>query len=301
MKSVFLFPLVLCLLTIYPENNKPTSFQKLRFEESIMVDGRIRTYTVVVPLDYYRGKTFPLVIALHGGGGSATQLERNTGWSTKARKEGFIVVYPNGTGRIKTWNAGDCCGAAMRDQVDDVKFISRMIDRLITEHKVDSKRIYATGMSNGGMMCYRLACELGNRIAAIAPVASVMVQHDCKPVHPIPILHIHSALDQNVPVKGGLGKGPSQTDYPPLDSTLVFWAKENGCNANRTLLESTELYNHYTWSGCGDYPVELYLTKDGGHSWPGAVTHRTGGDAPSKAFNADDLIWSFFKRFQLNQ
>lgn len=299
MLRAFLFSSLLFPVILNRANTRPAASQKFRFNESVQVDGSIRTYTVVVPPDYYRGETFPLVIALHGGGGSGAQFERNSRLSAKARREGFIVVYPDGTGMIRTWNAGNCCGYAGRNDVDDVKFISRMIDQLVKDHKADIGRVYATGISNGGMMCYRLACELGNKIAAIAPVAAVMVTNNCPPVGPVPVLHIHSVLDRNVPVKGGRGKGPSGTNYPPLDSTLAFWSGADGCTGGQQLVDSTNLYNHYLRTGCRDAPVKLYLTKDGGHSRPGSISKGILFDKPSDAFDADDLIWDFFRRFGL--
>jgi len=143
-------------------------------ERQTLVHGGIeRHYVVRVPPDAIQTTAaVPLVLVLHGGGGNAEVTERMTGFSHKAAREGFIVVYPEGTGgftrKLLTWNAGHCCGYAMEQKIDDVGFISVLLHKLIQEYPVDSARIYVTGMSNGGMMTHRLGIELSDRFAAIA-------------------------------------------------------------------------------------------------------------------------------------
>ena len=143
-----------------------------------------RTYEIHLPGNHAPDKPVAVVIVLHGGGGNAANAERMSGMSTKADKEGFIAVYPNGTaarpnGQLLTWNAWRCCGAALDRKVDDVSFIRSVVDDVARHYPVDRKRIYATGLSNGGMLSYRLGCEAGDLFAAIAPVAGALNSYDC--------------------------------------------------------------------------------------------------------------------------
>lgn len=268
-------------------------------------DGLQRTYLLHLPPAYDGSAPFPLVIAMHGGFGSALNLQRTSELSEKADAAGFIVVYPEGMpGRlnIRTWNAGGCCGQAVRDSIDDVGFISALIDTLTARFNIDSRRIFATGMSNGGMMAYRLACEIPDRIAAIAPVAATMAANKCNPTRPVPIIHFHSFLDENVPYQGGVGSGVSGFDNPSLDSVFTVWSAANGCTTQKDTLQNDASFVRVAWRDCeGKADLELYLTRDGGHSWPGgkkALNRQA--DPPSEAINADDLMWAFFQAHPLS-
>ena len=183
---------------------------------TLQVDGRSRNYIVHVPPKYDPKQPTPVVLVFHGGGSNAEQTVRFTGLNDKADKEVFIAVYPNGTGRFErmlTWNGGNCCGYAMQNNVDDVAFTRSLLDDLATVANVDSKRVFATGISNGGIMCYRLASELSDRIAAIAPVAGTMGTETCNPKRPVSVMHFHGTDDTFLPFKGGKGKGVSGTDF----------------------------------------------------------------------------------------
>jgi polyhydroxybutyrate depolymerase len=200
---------------------------------SIDVEKRTRTYLVHVPKSYDGTKAVPVVLIYHGGASDAALMVRFCGLNDKANKEGFIAVYPNGTGRqekVLTWNGGDCCGYAMEKGVDDVAFTRELLDDLAKVAKVDAKRVYATGMSNGGIMCYRLASELSDRIAAIAPVSGTMGTDKCHPKRPVPVIHFHGTDDEFVPYKGGKGeKSLSQTEFNSVDFSIKCWIKANGC------------------------------------------------------------------------
>lgn len=270
--------------------------------DSLSFDGIERTYLVHIPASYDDSKPTPLVIGMHGGFGNATQFERQSGLSDKADQENFIVVYPEGitspTG-VTTWNAGVCCGYASATQVDDVGFINALIDKLESELNIDPNRIYATGMSNGGFMSYRLACELSDRIAAIAPIAASMTMDVCNPVRPVPIFHIHSYLDSNIPVNGGIGDGISIHYSPPLDSIFNEWSLRNNCRITNDTVEVSEKLTAILWESC-DCRVDMVLiiTEDGGHSWAGGVGTPL-GDPPSNNISATDEMWTFFKNHDL--
>ncbi|MBX3240572.1 MAG: hypothetical protein KIT80_00965 [Chitinophagaceae bacterium] len=274
---------------------------EFRFADSIQVDGRWRSFVINLPPDYYEGGSFPLIIALHGGGGHAEQFESSTGLTEKANASGFAVVYPNGvksTGflKVQTWNAGGCCEYAMEQNIDDVKFISSLIDRLTAKFAINNKRVYATGHSNGGIMAYRLACELSGKIAAIAPNASTMMLESCNPSKPVPVLHMHSELDERVPYLGGRGTGFTGADFPAVDAILSVWSEINGCSAS-PVTTGKENYTVKEWQDCNHSSIQYYLTKDGGHSWPGGKPGRLGADEPSAAIDANDLMLAFFSKY----
>jgi polyhydroxybutyrate depolymerase len=280
-----------------------------RIQETITVDGRVRSYTIVLPSTYTETVATPLVIALHGGGGSGTQFEASSLLTPKAEAAGYAVVYPNGTASgalgLQTWNGGGCCGAAVTDNIDDVNFIRQMIASLTTRYKLDPRRVYATGHSNGAILSYRLACELPDRIAAIAPNAGPLMlpgglSPDCAPSRPVPVLHMHSKLDANVPITGGMGIGLSGVAYPSLDATMQRWVAINSCVAAPLTEGVPGRYTHVAWRDCAAAStVEYFLTDDGGHSWPGGEAGRPGGDPPSSAINANDLLLAFFGKHAL--
>jgi polyhydroxybutyrate depolymerase len=300
--NLFISLALIFLLISCKKNTIAQGDKTYRFNETITVDGIVRNYTLNLPPGYYDSSGFSMVIALHGGGGSARQFETTSGLTDKANASGFVVVYPDGTGQIETWNAGTCCGSAVTKQIDDVKFISALIDKLVSTYKINSKKIYATGHSNGGMMCYRLACDLANKIAAIAPNSSTMVvTSPCNPSRAIPVLHMHSKLDQNVIYTGAVGGGVSRVYFPPIDSVLNVFSLKNNCSNPSQVVVSNSLYTFTKWSSCtNNVTIQYYLTSDGGHAWPGGLPG--GGpdsDTPSTAINANNLLWDFFQQYQL--
>ena len=271
--------------------------------QTLQVGGATRSYIVRAPELEKNGVRTPLVIVLHGGGGNAENAERMTGFTVKARKEGFVVVYPEGSGRLRhallTWNAGHCCGYAMKENVDDVAFISALIDKLEQSYLIDDKRIYITGMSNGGMMTHRLGIELSQRIVAIAPVVGAVFGDERKPAQPVAALMINGALDKSVPIQGGLsnGRGKNAWDGAPAKPALeqsAFWAQANGCSDVPTKEESGVQIRWRHRCPVGR-DVELLLVKDNGHAWPGGEAGSRRGDKPSTSLNAVDAIWDFFK------
>lgn len=272
---------------------------------SISFDGYDRTYLLHLPSGYIETESIPLVIAMHGGFGSAINLQNQSQLSVKADAENFIVVYPEGVKggilNIRTWNAGWCCGNASNLNIDDVGFIDALLDTLISQYSIDTNRIYATGMSNGGFMSYRLACELSDRIAAISPVASSMSLISCVPSRPVPIIHFHSYLDTSVPYLGGIGDGFSDHYNPPQDSIMNAWANIDSCDIlNDTTIVDNNQYTFTKWRDCNcSSEIHHYITQDGGHSWPGG-NQTLIGDPVSVYIDATDLMWSFFQQYSLD-
>lgn len=281
-----------------------SSFWAFAQYDSLDINGMDRTFLTHLPVDYNPNNKLPLVVAMHGGTGNAYNLENQSGLSLKSDESNFIVVYPEGVVSnllgIRTWNAGWCCGFASINNIDDVQFISDLIDHFVENYNVDPLRIYLTGMSNGGYMSYRLACELRNKIAAIAPVSAAMSMVDCSPQNPMPIIHFHSYLDENVRYEGGMGIGISNHHSPPLDSIFQAWANHNQCQILADTLLSTDQYDLIEWSNCEcDATIRYYITRDGGHSWHGGNGTLLGDD-PSLFINANDLMWDFFKEHRLD-
>jgi polyhydroxybutyrate depolymerase len=278
-----------------------------RFNETIIVDGIDRTYILNLPPNYYETVDFSLVIAMHGGGGSAQQFEATNKLTEKANTAKFIVVYPEGvqsTGLLKarSWNAGGCCDYAVAQNINDVKFISLLIDKLVSKYKINAKKVYATGHSNGGMLAYRLACELSNKITAIAPNSCTMVAPTCNPSRPVPILHMHSVLDTHVPYQGGIvnGIGTKGVYMPPIDSVMNVWSFKNTCTNTAQVVANDANYKLTKWTNCsGNVTIQYYLTKDGGHGWPGGLPGGPNSDTPSTVINANNLLWDFFQQYKL--
>ena len=271
--------------------------------DSIPHDGMDRTFLLHLPIGYNDSTDVPLIVAMHGGFGNAYSIENQSQLSAKADLENFIVVYPEGVVggvlNISSWNAGWCCGYASNSNVDDVGFIDALLDTLINLYAVDTNRIYATGMSNGGFLSYRLGCELSERIAAIAPVAASMSMVDCIPSRPVPLIDFHSYLDTHIPYDGGIGNGPSNHYNPPQDSVLNVWGENSNCvDLNDTIIYNSQ-YTFIKWTSCDcNSEVHHYITQDGGHSWPGGVPTLL-GDSVSNYISATDLLWSFFQQYSL--
>lgn len=268
--------------------------------------GRTRTYRVYIPTIYIAQKqaSVPLVIVLHGGGGNAKNAAHVTGFNQKANTEGFVVVYPNGTSWIGrniflTWNSGNCCGYALENNIDDVGFIKVLIEKLQQELPIDLKRIYATGISNGAMMSYRLGCELSDRIAAIGPVAGALNVQDCKPAHPVSVIILHGKDDKYVLYNGGkslkMADNRERTDTP-VSYAVSFWTKNNQCSPTPQKEEKGRLTKELYAGGSSGTEVLLYSIKGEGHAWPGGKkTGYIGADEPVHGISATDLIWEFFK------
>jgi len=261
--------------------------------------GGERSYLLHVPAAVDTQAATPLVLAFHGGLGSAAYMPALTGLSDKADREGFLVAYPNGAGalgdRLLTWNGGTCCGYAQRENVDDVGFVGAVIDDLSARFTIDTRQIFATGISNGGILSYRLACEMADRIAAIASIAGTQNIERCEPSEPVAILHIHGTGDQHLPFEGGHGpESVAGVDFVSVAETVGFWANANRC-AGSARIGVTGKVTHTTYSPCdAGTTVELYAIEGGGHAWPGGVPAWQGGDPAPMDMNATDNLWAFF-------
>ena len=266
---------------------------------SFVHGGIAREYLVHVPKSY-RGAPTPMLIALHGGGGDADFQANDAKYKliSKSEQAGFIAVFPNGysrfpSGILATWNAGTCCGKAQESKIDDVGFIRAMIARIEGQANIDKRRIFATGMSNGAMMSWRLACE-APEIRAIAPVAGTDNTPACRPSRPVPVIEFHAADDDHVPFNGGVGVGPSHVDFVSVPATQAKWVQIDRADPGaKRVLNLAGAHCDLHAATRGGAPVELCVTDSGGHSWPGGGTQQ-GRKQPSMAISANDLMWDFF-------
>lgn len=246
---------------------------------TLMFGGIQRSYILHIPSSYDGSYALPLVLDFHGGGGNAESQRRTGGFESLADEKGFIVVYPNGTGRLGdrllTWNGGTCCGYAVAKQVDDVGFVRALIADLQTVVKIDHKRIYATGLSNGGIFSYRLACDAADLIAAIGPVSGTLNLSPCNPKEPVSVIHFHGTADEHLPYNGGVGdKSLAGVDFASVEDSIEFWVGFDQCSPSPQI-ESFADIRHDTYSNCvNGTAVELYTIVGGKHAWPGLAGRR---------------------------
>lgn len=271
------------------------------YVRTLTVGGVKRTYLVHIPAAHDPKKSAPVVLALHGAGMNGPMMVWFSGLNRKADEAGFVVVYPSGTGTgpFLTWNAGESWGR--RGKPDDVAFIARLLDDLGTVVRVDPKRVYACGMSNGAMMCYRLAAELSDRIAAIAPVAGTIACRHERPGRAVPVIHFHGSADRIVPVVAARGKSPVLW-FTGVEESVQTRVKLNGCNhrpktetISRVGDEMKATRTTYG-GGKGGSEVVLVMIEGGGHTWPGQKPPVGFIGKSALNLSANDLMWEFFKK-----
>jgi polyhydroxybutyrate depolymerase len=298
MKNVYLFTIsaLTCIGLLY---SNATAAQ-LEAEGNITSGGLTRHFLIYVPQVYNADEAVPLVINLHGYTSNSLEQKLYTQFMPIADSANFILVYPDGTldsGGTTYWNSFGLDGG-----VDDVGFINDLIDYLQSQYNIDSNCIYATGMSNGGYMSYELACQLSNRVAAIASVTGSMTSlqtGDCNQVHPTPVMQIHGTADGTVPYDGNFGS-------ISIESLVDFWVQFNQCDAS-PVFEALPNANtsdnctaeHYIYAnGLANSSVEFYKIIGGDHSWPGAPINI---NTTNQDFNASAEIWRFFSQYKLDE
>ena len=270
----------------------------------LTVDGRKRSYLVHVPPAYDPAKPSPVVLAFHGALMNAPMMAQFSGLSRKADEAGFVVVYPNGTGVGETalfFNA--TAEPKPGGPPDDVAFTAALLDDLATVLAVDPKRVYATGMSNGGMMSHRLAAELGDRIAAVAPVAGTLALPAVRPARAVPVLHFHGTADTIVPFNGPRGRTPATMRFLSVGDTIGAWVRANGCPPQpvTTALpdaadDGTTVKQTVYGPGRDGAEVVLIEIEGGGHTWPGRQPVVGWIGKSTSDIAANDLLWAFFER-----
>ena len=278
-----------------------------------------RSYIVHVPPQAARGEALPVVLSFHGAGSNAEVLKAYTRMDRSADRDGYIAVYPNGSsgigGRFLTWNAGSCCGPAAALGIDDVGFALAVLDDLASRTAVDRARVYATGLSNGSMMAYRLAIEASERIAAVAGVAGTLALSRFTPKLPVPVMHIHSAQDHIARYDGGFGPPQLIADTRVysmgVEDMLRKWVDFDGCPAKPASVEAvagkagtpddgqSAIRRVYRPCRAGA-EVVLWQLSGAGHVWPGGVrdymTDLLG--TGTAVIDANAEMWRFFSRFR---
>ncbi len=289
MNRIILFLFVVIILSGNNVNSQSTG--------SFIHNGITRSYTIFVPSTWSPEKNFPMLLALHGLTQTGNGMMGFSNFNLYAEQYGFIVVYPNGVSN--SWNVGFPGGST----ADDVGFLIALIDTVNAAYATDLNRIYSTGFSNGGFMSYRLACEAGDRIAAIASVAGTMTTASlsvCQPSRDIPVMHIHGTNDYVVFYNGGFGNAS-------VNEVLTFWNTANECPSIPTIENLPDLVpegstvQKQTWTPCTDSTeVTFYKINGGGHTWPGSIGS-TGSGNTNRDIIASEEIWKFVSRFQLPQ
>ena len=269
-------------------------------------DGRTRRYRTYVPTNLPTGQ-LPLLIALHGGLGTSDQFEANSGFDNLAEANKFVVTYPDGIGNqsdgtgFQTWNGGYCCGPAQTQNVDDVAFISSLIDTLVAQLPIDPKRVFIAGHSNGGILAYRLACELSEKIAAIGLQAGSNVVQGCAPSRAVSVLHIHGSADTNMPIGGGRGTGLSTTVFVSAQAAIDAMVAANGCStsyeSSKSVTDSNVTAKTWTRSGTSIH-VRFVTVATATHAWMGHAAQSESSSTyvgnPYLNFDSSRAIWSFF-------
>lgn len=267
--------------------------------DTFMFDGLQRDYLLYIPQVYNGSVAVPLVLNLHGRGSNAGEQNLYGNFHPQADADNFLIVIPNSTiiGGTKLWNSS-IIPTGTAGYVDDVSYLSALIDTMIARYNIDTSQIFSTGMSNGGFMSYTLACELGNRIKKIASVTGSMTSSlysSCSPNGNIPVLQIHGTTDPVVPYNGGSG-------MQAIEDVVDFWVSNNNCNTTPNSYNLPDINTNdnstairYTYSYATDSNnVVFYKILDGGHTWPDAIIDLPSGNT-NRDFNASQVIWNFFK------
>jgi polyhydroxybutyrate depolymerase len=261
---------------------------------NLLHNGLNRSYRLRLPSGHQTSAPTPLVFNLHGYTSNGSQQEIYSGMNVVADSAKFAVCYPNGV--ATSWNVGWSFGS----QADDVGFISALIEDLVSRYGFDRSRIYACGMSNGGFMSFRLACELSGKIAAVASVTGSVVPgrlQTCNPGKAVPAMAIHGTADDVVPYNGG----PINL---PIETVVNFWTDLNGCNQDATVFDFPNVNTSdnstaikYTYDQCDEESEVVFIKViGGGHTWPGSLINN---GVTNRDFNASAEIWRFFRRFSL--
>lgn len=290
--------------------------------EQITVAGVARTYRRFVPATH--DAPLPVVINLHGLLSNADQQVAISGFETLAETEHFIVLTPQGAGKIPGWDFTQSAGNT------DIPVINAMLDEVESAACVDQARVYATGLSNGGMMSSLLACYEPERIAAVGLVSGIMHPGDCQASRAVPMIIFWGKQDPTLPYCGGVGPAISAFlsgksiaglpppscppanffGFPPVEDVVGTWVAADGCSASAAISQVSAHVEHRTYSGCkDDAAVEFYVVADGGHAWPGSAVMAALSSSPASALighttdeiDASKLIWQFFQRFALTK
>lgn len=272
-----------------------------RASGTMVLAGQRREYLLYVPSSYNRSRPTPLVISLHGGGGWPGHQRDTSGWNRLAESQGFLVVYPAGSGAPRAWSVDRGTGLQ-----DDVRFISDLIDTLEADYNIDPARIYANGLSNGGGMAFVLSCTLSDRIAAVGMVAAAysLPWNWCTDPRPVPMIAFHGTSDALTPYHGGRSPVfPDSMILPSIPTWMANWARRNRCGPNPVESVVAADVTRLEYTNCADdAAVVLYTVQGGGHTWPGGkpMPEELAGFT-SNGVDATSQMWAFFREHPLSR
>jgi len=271
-----------------------------RSNGTIVSSGREREYLLYVPRSYDRTRPTPLVISMHGAGLWGAAQKEISQWNAVADREGFIVVYPSGTGGSgpRVWRQRGVGGQR------EITFISELIDKLSADYNIDPARIYANGLSNGGGMAFVLSCTLSDRIAAVGMVAAAHLEpwSSCTDPRPVPMISFHGTADTATPYYGGRSWVAPRA-FPHIPTWTANWARRNRCGPAPVDSVVAADVTRTEYTNCADdAAVVLYTVQGGGHTWPG------GGPLPewfvgttSHSIDASSQMWAFYREHPLTR
>lgn len=301
-KRVLAAILVLLGLPVVLASAEAVSFLvRNRSNGSLISSGQRREYILHVPPGYDGGRPVPLVISLHGASGWPAQQRDVSRWNRVADQHGFLVVYPAATRGAgpRVWHVGRTAGLAR-----DVRFISDLVDELQARYNIDSARIYANGMSNGGAMTFALSCTLSSRIAAFGMVgaAQTLPFSWCTDRKPVPVIVFHGTADRLVPYRGGMSWMAS-APFPDTVRWAASWARRNRCGESPAESVVAADVKRTEYTGCGSgAAVVLYTIEGGGHTWPGGEPlPRWWLGKTTTSIDASALMWQFFREHPLRE
>ena len=328
--SICLILLIILLINLAP---KTTPISQLPFgdhEIKLAFDGEQRRYFAHIPLNDVNGPR-PIVFVLHGGGGNIEDMVIYSQMNKISDKYGFILIYPEGSGRIvggkifAAWNTGQ---SDLVTTSNDVAFFSELIDDVSKRINIDKNKIYVSGISNGGRMTYRLACELSDKIAAIAPIAGNEFFFECNPTRSVPTIHFHGLKDPCSPYIGGecgkcfneyfnavLKKDVEVGGYAcnSVEEHIDNWKNINKNSKTSEIIFESETARCVSWGNNQKNEIVLCTADNLGHNWPGGSLERVCsqpteekcilwktyvGDLTNE-LNAGELMWEFFQKHSL--
>lgn len=271
-----------------------------------------RTFFVYIPEKNYKNNARPVIFNLHGGFGNGEQQCDMSNMMKVADKYGFIVVCPDGTNdpnggplskNILYWNDGQIGTPAELNNVDDVGFIEAIIEYLDSEFNINKKKIYSTGISNGAILSFKLACEIPDKITAIAPVAGSMcnLTKECNPSRSVPVMMFNGKEDTNIPYEGGLGSGFAKYTFPPVLDSVNFWVRINKLSVEPSDTGKIGNATYTIYGKKNEAQIILWTLEDGAHTWPSGnpvLGERLLGNV-NEDIDASEEMWKFFEKYTL--